>query len=151
MPRLSQLQHSAQRKLCSAGPSYLLNMLLHDCIDVRDLGTKFHYSWLLMLISLIEWREPQYTYFCEHTSRFRVVWYTSLGATSDPKVKSKNESGVLQQPQGNHFQHLANYSRSDRAIPGHCHLQRDQEHRMDPSTKGSQEGMATIAILYCWK
>jgi hypothetical protein len=30
---------------------YLLNLFLEDCKDVQDLGTEFHYSWLLILIA----------------------------------------------------------------------------------------------------
>jgi hypothetical protein len=71
---------------------YLLNLFLDDCRDVQDLGTKFHYSWLLILIALIGWREPQYTYFCERTSHCHAMWYTSLGSTLDPKIKSTNAS-----------------------------------------------------------
>ena len=36
---------------------YLLNLFLEDCRDVQDLGTEFHYSQILILITLIEWRE----------------------------------------------------------------------------------------------
>jgi hypothetical protein len=42
---------------------YLLNLFLDDCKDVQDLGTKFHYSWLLILIALIGWKEPNYLFF----------------------------------------------------------------------------------------
>jgi hypothetical protein len=42
---------------------YLLNLFLEDCKDVQDLGTKFHYSWLLILIALIGWKEPKYSFF----------------------------------------------------------------------------------------
>jgi hypothetical protein len=71
---------------------YLLNLFLEDCRDTQDLWTKFHYSWLLILITLIRWREHQYTYFCKCTNRCRATWYTSLGSTSYCKVRSKNES-----------------------------------------------------------
>jgi hypothetical protein len=37
---------------------YLLNLFFEDCRDAQDLGTEFHYSWLLILITLIGWREP---------------------------------------------------------------------------------------------
>jgi hypothetical protein len=37
---------------------YLLNLFLYDCKDVHDLGTKFHFSWLMILIALIRSREP---------------------------------------------------------------------------------------------
>jgi len=71
---------------------YLLNMFLDDCRDAQDRGTKFHYSWILILITLIGWREPHYTYFCEQNSWWCAVWYMSLGSTSDPKIKSTNAS-----------------------------------------------------------
>jgi hypothetical protein len=32
--------------------SYMLNLFLEDCIDVQDVGTKFHYSCLMILIAL---------------------------------------------------------------------------------------------------
>ena len=38
---------------------YLLNLFLEDCKDAQDLGTKFHYYFLLILITLIGWKEPQ--------------------------------------------------------------------------------------------
>jgi hypothetical protein len=47
---------------------YLLNLFLDDCKDAQDLGTKFHYSWLLMLIAIMGWKEPDYT-FCFHQTQ----------------------------------------------------------------------------------
>jgi hypothetical protein len=41
---------------------YLLNFFLGDCKDAQDLGTKFHYSWLLMLITIMGWKEPKYVF-----------------------------------------------------------------------------------------
>jgi hypothetical protein len=41
---------------------YLLNLFLNDYKDVQDLGTKFHYSWLIMLISIMGWMEPKYVF-----------------------------------------------------------------------------------------
>jgi hypothetical protein len=38
---------------------YLLNIFLKEYNDVQDLVTQFHYSWLLILIALIRWKEPQ--------------------------------------------------------------------------------------------
>jgi hypothetical protein len=42
---------------------YLLNLFLDDCKDAHDLRKKFHYSWLLILIVLIGWKEPKYSFF----------------------------------------------------------------------------------------
>jgi hypothetical protein len=54
---------------CAEGTSvswvpYLLNMFQVDCKDAQDLGTKFHYSWLITLIAFMGWQEPEYVIFC---------------------------------------------------------------------------------------
>jgi hypothetical protein len=54
-------------------PPYLLNMFLDDCKDAQDLSIDFHYSWLLILIALVWWREPPYSYFCDRIGRFRAT------------------------------------------------------------------------------
>jgi hypothetical protein len=64
---------------------YLLNLFLDDCKDAQDLGTKFHYSWLLILIALIRWKEPKYSFFATRPNPFHATRYLSLGCTSDPK------------------------------------------------------------------
>jgi hypothetical protein len=48
----------------AVGAPYLLNMFLDDYKDSHELGTEFHYSWLIMLIALIRWKEPTYSYLC---------------------------------------------------------------------------------------
>jgi hypothetical protein len=80
---------------CTNGTSlswapYLLNLFLEDCKDVHYLGTEFHYSWLLMLITLMGWRESPYSYFCEWIGRCHATRYMSLGRKSDPKHRSTN-------------------------------------------------------------
>jgi hypothetical protein len=78
---------------------YLLNLFLEDCRDAQDLGTKFHYSWLLILITLIGWREPQYTYFCERTSHCPQQQVHIIGEHFRPqsqKYKCKHVRRVLQ-------------------------------------------------------
>jgi hypothetical protein len=42
---------------------YLLNLVLDDCKDVKDLGSKFHYPWLIILIALVGWGELKYNGF----------------------------------------------------------------------------------------
>jgi hypothetical protein len=44
---------------------YLLNLFLDACKDMQNLGTELYYSWLLILIALIEWKKPPYSYFCD--------------------------------------------------------------------------------------
>jgi hypothetical protein len=75
---------------------YLLNLFLNGCKDAQDLGTKFHYLWLLILITLIGWKDPPYSHFCEQIGRFHAVRYTSLGSTLDPKHRSGNTGAFAQ-------------------------------------------------------
>jgi hypothetical protein len=54
---------------CTEGTSmnwvpYLLNLFLEDCKNVQDIGTEFHYSWLITLIAFMGWREPGFVVFC---------------------------------------------------------------------------------------
>jgi hypothetical protein len=42
---------------------YLLNMFLNDCKDAQHLRTEFHYSWLLILIAIMGWKELKYSFF----------------------------------------------------------------------------------------
>jgi hypothetical protein len=83
------LQDSASGTLLSWAP-YLLNLFLDDFKDIQDLGTKFHYSWLIILIALIGWKEPPYSHFCDWIGHFHTAQYTSLGRNSDPKHRSAN-------------------------------------------------------------
>jgi hypothetical protein len=70
--------------------SYLLKLFLDDCKDTQNLGTKFHYSWLLILIALIRWREPPCSHFCDWIVHCHATCYTSLGSSFDPKHRSGN-------------------------------------------------------------
>jgi hypothetical protein len=60
---------------------------LQRCVG---LGDKFHYSWILILITLFRWREPPYSYFFDRIGHCHAMWYTSMGSTSDPKRRSGN-------------------------------------------------------------
>jgi hypothetical protein len=40
----------------------LIKLILIDCEEVKDKGIKFHYAWLLILIALSSWREPDDTH-----------------------------------------------------------------------------------------
>jgi hypothetical protein len=48
--------------LLSLAP-YLVNLFLDDCKDAQDLGSEFHYPWLIILIALVGWGEPKYSGF----------------------------------------------------------------------------------------
>ena len=69
---------------------YLLNMFLDDWKDAQDLGIKFHYSWLLMLIAIMGWKEPNYTFFGTRPKSNCGVRYLSLGDMSNAKHKKMN-------------------------------------------------------------
>jgi len=42
---------------------YLMNCFLDDFKDAQDLGTEFHYAWLIILRALVGWGEPKYSGF----------------------------------------------------------------------------------------
>jgi hypothetical protein len=63
---------SANGTMLSWAP-YILKLFLDDYKYVQDLGIYFHYSWLLILIVLVGWREPPYSYFCGRMGHCRVV------------------------------------------------------------------------------
>jgi hypothetical protein len=67
-----------------------LNLFLDDCKDVQDLGTKFHYSWILILIALIGWKELKYSFFSTRPNPFHGARYLSLGSALDPKNRKAN-------------------------------------------------------------
>jgi hypothetical protein len=63
---------------------------LEDCKDTQDWGSEFHYSWLLILIALVGWKEPTYNMFLQRTGKCGTTRYTSLRSTTDPKEKKIN-------------------------------------------------------------
>jgi hypothetical protein len=71
---------------------YLLNLFLDDCKDTRDLGTKFHYAWLIILIVVVGWGEPKYNEFYPRPGKCRATKYTTLWHTSDAKQRKENAS-----------------------------------------------------------
>jgi len=59
---------------------------------VQDLGTKFHYSWLITLIDFVGWRELGYVIFCIKPQPARVRY---LFLRSRLHSKHKRENGVI--------------------------------------------------------
>jgi hypothetical protein len=82
---------------CAEGTSiswapYLLNLFLEDCKDAQDLGTKFHYSWLITLIAFMGWREPRYVVFCTRPQPAGVRY---LLLKARPNARHKRENGII--------------------------------------------------------
>jgi hypothetical protein len=71
---------------------YLSNLFQVDCKDAQDAGTEFHYSWLIILIAFMGWREPEHAVFCTTPQpggeRYRVL-------RSAPLAKHKRENGIV--------------------------------------------------------
>jgi hypothetical protein len=61
---------------------FLLNQFLIDCKEAQDKGMEFHYAWLLILIALVAWREPEDTQFLGAmkkpclAARYVNLWHT---------------------------------------------------------------------------
>jgi hypothetical protein len=80
---------------CAKGSSircapYLLISFLEDCKDTQDWGSEFHYSWLLILIGLIGWKEPLYNKYMERLGKCGATRYVSLHNNAYPKRKKTN-------------------------------------------------------------
>ena len=59
--------------------AYLTREFLEDARDAQEKGRPFHYSWLLILIALIGWKEPTEAQFVEAPPGMPgVVRYASL-------------------------------------------------------------------------
>jgi hypothetical protein len=71
---------------------YLLILFLDDFQDAQDLGTKFHYSWLLILIALVGWKDPKYNVFCHRIKKCRTKQYEKLWHTSFAKERKTNSN-----------------------------------------------------------
>jgi hypothetical protein len=62
---------------------YLINQLELDCRQVQDQGYEFHFSWLLILITLIAWELPEGATFSEIESfkplavKLCMLWYSN--------------------------------------------------------------------------
>jgi hypothetical protein len=57
---------------------YLLNQFLVDCRDAQDNGTEFHYSWLIILITLVGRKEPKFSALFDRKGKFYAARYESL-------------------------------------------------------------------------
>jgi hypothetical protein len=69
---------------------YLLNQFLIDCRDAQDNGTKFHYSWLIILIALAGWKEPKFLTFLDRMGKCYAARYESLWKEKDNKTQQAN-------------------------------------------------------------
>jgi hypothetical protein len=68
---------------------YLLNFFLDDYKDAHDLGTEFHYSWIITLISFMGWKEPRYVVFCTRPKPNQGVRYFFLKDKPESRIKMK--------------------------------------------------------------
>jgi hypothetical protein len=63
----------------------LLNQFLVDCRYVQDNGTEFHYSWLIILIALVGWKEINFSAFLDRKGKCYATRYDSLWQAKDNK------------------------------------------------------------------
>jgi hypothetical protein len=63
---------------------------LEDCKDTQYWGSEFHYSWLLILIALVGWKEPTYNVFLQRTRKFGASRYMSIQITIDTNENKIN-------------------------------------------------------------
>jgi hypothetical protein len=116
---------------CAKGSSmswapYLLNSFLEDCKDTQDWGSEFHYSWLLILISLIGWKEPAYRKYCERMGQCGTTRYISLRNNADPEEEEGKHGYVCTLPNrntGTNSKYMVNFTRDCPGVWTNCQLQ----------------------------
>jgi hypothetical protein len=59
---------------------------------VQDFGTEFHYSWFIILITLVGWGEPKYIVFFHRIGKCCATKYTTLWYTSYSKKMKENST-----------------------------------------------------------
>ena len=64
---------------------YLLNQFIEDDKATQETSQPFHYSWLLIIIVFVGWKEPRYSQFLTVQTNCRGVRYAHLWATKDPE------------------------------------------------------------------
>jgi hypothetical protein len=69
---------------------YFLNMFLDDWKDAHDMGIEFHYSWLIMLIAIMGWKELKCVFFSTRPKPNHGAIYLLLGTTLDARNKKMN-------------------------------------------------------------
>jgi hypothetical protein len=63
--------------------NYLVNELEKDCREAQDLGYEFHYSWSIILITVVAWQMIEGATFPEIeptkplAAQFSTLWYTN--------------------------------------------------------------------------
>ena len=68
--------------------AYLAREFLEDVRDAQEKGRPFHYSWLLILIALVGWKEPTEAQFVEvNPGRPEALRYASLWLSSNKETQ----------------------------------------------------------------
>jgi hypothetical protein len=57
---------------------YLLNQLMEDCVGTQEHNQPFHYSWLLVLIAFVKWKELKHSEFLPVQNDYKGVHYVNL-------------------------------------------------------------------------
>lgn len=71
---------------------YLCNEFLENVHEAQEEGKKFHYAWILLLISLIGWNTPKGTQFLEIEPQIcEATNYATLWNSSDPVHIKENK------------------------------------------------------------
>jgi len=71
---------------------FLLNIFNQDCLTAQDEANHpFHFSWLLILCALVEWKEPPHTQFLQiRSDDCRGARYANLWDSNSPAKKKNN-------------------------------------------------------------
>lgn len=64
---------------------YLLNQFIEDCRPAQETVQPLRYSWLLIIIVFVGWKEPRDSQFLTILTDFRGVRYANLWASRNPE------------------------------------------------------------------
>lgn len=62
---------------------YLLNQFMEDCTGAQEHNQPLHYSWMLVLLTFVMWKETKHNTFLPVWNDCRGVRYVNLWATAD--------------------------------------------------------------------
>jgi hypothetical protein len=67
-----------------------VNLFFDDYKDAQDSRIEFHYSWLIIIIALVGWRQTKFSMFFQRIGKCCVSQYATLWHTSTAKERKDN-------------------------------------------------------------
>jgi hypothetical protein len=102
---------------------------MDDCQDVQDLGTKFHYPWLNILIDLVGRGHPKYNIFFQRKGKCCAMKYTTYWHRSNAKTRKDNSSTFVMYFEEIHENVVETWRITPKVVEEHKHIAKFQVSR----------------------